>query len=124
MADLATPVAIGSPGRWQDTDDSRSNRNSVRLHALDAGPRLGCFYCTAASFHVLSGNGGIHSDIAYPCFGFRVGDKVLDIGCARLPRVTNGLKQTGGSRPVRPGRLPREAGDQQSLPVPNPVCSP
>ena len=31
--------------------------------------------------HLLSGNGGIHSEIAYPYFGFRVGDKVLDIGC-------------------------------------------
>jgi SAM-dependent methyltransferase len=31
--------------------------------------------------HLLSGNGAIHSAIAYPYFGFRVGDKVLDIGC-------------------------------------------
>lgn len=31
--------------------------------------------------HLLSGNGAIHSDIAYRDFGFGVGDKVLDIGC-------------------------------------------
>ncbi len=31
--------------------------------------------------HLLSGNGRIHSDIAYDAFGIREGDKVLDIGC-------------------------------------------
>jgi SAM-dependent methyltransferase len=31
--------------------------------------------------HLLSGNGKIHSDIAYADFGIREGDKVLDIGC-------------------------------------------
>lgn len=31
--------------------------------------------------HLLSGNGKIHSDIAYEYFGIREGDKVLDIGC-------------------------------------------
>jgi ubiquinone/menaquinone biosynthesis C-methylase UbiE len=31
--------------------------------------------------HLLSGNGKIHSDIAYDDFGIREGDKVLDIGC-------------------------------------------
>lgn len=31
--------------------------------------------------HLLSGNGKIHSDIAYADFGFRPGDRVLDIGC-------------------------------------------
>ncbi len=31
--------------------------------------------------HLLSGNGKIHSDIAYDAFGIREGDKVLDIGC-------------------------------------------
>ena len=31
--------------------------------------------------HLLSGNGKIHSDIAYADFGIRPGDKVLDIGC-------------------------------------------
>ena len=31
--------------------------------------------------HLLSGNGKIHSDIAYPHFDIRPGDKVLDIGC-------------------------------------------
>jgi ubiquinone/menaquinone biosynthesis C-methylase UbiE len=31
--------------------------------------------------HLLSGNGAIHSDIAYADFQFRPGDKVLDIGC-------------------------------------------
>ncbi|KAF0190926.1 MAG: type 11 methyltransferase [Gammaproteobacteria bacterium] len=31
--------------------------------------------------HLLSGNGAIHSAIAYKDFGFRPGDKVLDIGC-------------------------------------------
>ena len=31
--------------------------------------------------HLLSGNGAVHSDLAYPYFGFRAGDKVLDIGC-------------------------------------------
>ena len=31
--------------------------------------------------HLLSGNGKIHSDIAYGDFGIRPGDKVLDIGC-------------------------------------------
>ncbi len=31
--------------------------------------------------HLLSGNGAIHSTIAYKDFGFRPGDKVLDIGC-------------------------------------------
>ncbi|MFZ1866336.1 MAG: methyltransferase domain-containing protein [Polyangiales bacterium] len=31
--------------------------------------------------HLLSGNGKIHSDIAYADFGIRKGDKVLDIGC-------------------------------------------
>lgn len=31
--------------------------------------------------HLLSGNGAIHSDIAYKDFDIRPGDKVLDIGC-------------------------------------------
>lgn len=31
--------------------------------------------------HLLSGNGGIHSDLAYPLFQIQPGDKVLDIGC-------------------------------------------
>jgi SAM-dependent methyltransferase len=31
--------------------------------------------------HLLSGNGKIHSDIAYDDFDIRPGDKVLDIGC-------------------------------------------
>lgn len=31
--------------------------------------------------HLLSGNGKIHSDIAYQHFDIRPGDKVLDIGC-------------------------------------------
>lgn len=31
--------------------------------------------------HLLSGNGKIHSDIAYADFGIREGDRVLDIGC-------------------------------------------
>lgn len=31
--------------------------------------------------HLLSGNGKIHSDIAYADFGIRKGDRVLDIGC-------------------------------------------
>ena len=31
--------------------------------------------------HLLSGNGKIHSDIAYRHFGIGAGDKVLDIGC-------------------------------------------
>ncbi|KPK16847.1 MAG: hypothetical protein AMJ62_03590 [Myxococcales bacterium SG8_38] len=31
--------------------------------------------------HLLSGNGKIHSDIAYDDFGIREGDRVLDIGC-------------------------------------------
>lgn len=31
--------------------------------------------------HLLSGNGKIHSDIAYSDFGIERGDKVLDIGC-------------------------------------------
>jgi SAM-dependent methyltransferase len=31
--------------------------------------------------HLLSGNGKIHSDLAYGDFGIREGDKVLDIGC-------------------------------------------
>ena len=31
--------------------------------------------------HLLSGNGKIHSDIAYSDYGIRTGDKVLDIGC-------------------------------------------
>jgi len=31
--------------------------------------------------HLLSGNGKVHSDIAYADFGIREGDKVLDIGC-------------------------------------------
>jgi SAM-dependent methyltransferase len=31
--------------------------------------------------HLLSGNGKIHSDLAYADFGIRKGDKVLDIGC-------------------------------------------
>lgn len=31
--------------------------------------------------HLLSGNGKIHSDIAYADFGIEEGDKVLDIGC-------------------------------------------
>jgi SAM-dependent methyltransferase len=31
--------------------------------------------------HLLSGNGGIHSAIAYPWFGFRPGERVLDVGC-------------------------------------------
>jgi SAM-dependent methyltransferase len=31
--------------------------------------------------HLLSGNGKIHSDIAYADFDIRSGDKVLDIGC-------------------------------------------
>ena len=31
--------------------------------------------------HLLSGNGKIHSDIAYAHFGIQPGDKVLDIGC-------------------------------------------
>jgi SAM-dependent methyltransferase len=31
--------------------------------------------------HLLSGNGKIHSDIAYQHFGIQPGDKVLDIGC-------------------------------------------
>ncbi len=31
--------------------------------------------------HLLSGNGGIHSAIAAPWFGFKPGERVLDIGC-------------------------------------------
>jgi len=31
--------------------------------------------------HLLSGNGAIHSSIAYQDFGFQPGEKVLDIGC-------------------------------------------
>ena len=31
--------------------------------------------------HLLSGNGKIHSDLAYADFGIREGDRVLDIGC-------------------------------------------
>ncbi len=31
--------------------------------------------------HLLSGNGAIHSDIAYEDFKIQIGDKVLDIGC-------------------------------------------
>jgi ubiquinone/menaquinone biosynthesis C-methylase UbiE len=31
--------------------------------------------------HLLSGNGAIHSDLAYPDFAFGPGEKVLDIGC-------------------------------------------
>jgi len=31
--------------------------------------------------HLLSGNGAIHSNIAYQYFDFQPGDKVLDIGC-------------------------------------------
>ncbi len=31
--------------------------------------------------HLLSGNGGIHSDIALPKFGIEAGHQVLDIGC-------------------------------------------
>mgnify|MGYP001829045206 FL=1 len=31
--------------------------------------------------HLLSGNGKIHSDLSYSDFGFREGDRVLDIGC-------------------------------------------
>lgn len=31
--------------------------------------------------HLLSGNGKIHSDLAYPYFNIQKGDKVLDIGC-------------------------------------------
>lgn len=31
--------------------------------------------------HLLSGNGAIHSALAYPRFGFRPGERVLDIGC-------------------------------------------
>ena len=31
--------------------------------------------------HLLSGNGKIHSDIAFADFAFRPGDRVLDIGC-------------------------------------------
>jgi len=31
--------------------------------------------------HLLSGNGKIHSDIAYDDYGIRPGDKVLDVGC-------------------------------------------
>lgn len=31
--------------------------------------------------HLLSGNGKIHSDIAYADFGIQEGDKVLDVGC-------------------------------------------
>src|SRR3970040_1625174 len=31
--------------------------------------------------HLLSGNGAIHSAIAWEDFGFRPGERVLDIGC-------------------------------------------
>ena len=31
--------------------------------------------------HLLSGNGAIHSNLAYPYFDFKPGNKVLDIGC-------------------------------------------
>ena len=31
--------------------------------------------------HLLSGNGKVHSDLSYPDFGIRKGDRVLDIGC-------------------------------------------
>lgn len=31
--------------------------------------------------HLLSGNGAIHSDLAYPLFQIQSGDRVLDIGC-------------------------------------------
>jgi SAM-dependent methyltransferase len=31
--------------------------------------------------HLLSGNGGVHSDMAYEYFRIKPGDKVLDIGC-------------------------------------------
>ncbi|MGD8606590.1 MAG: class I SAM-dependent methyltransferase [Myxococcales bacterium] len=31
--------------------------------------------------HLLSGNGKVHSDLAFPDFGIEEGDKVLDIGC-------------------------------------------
>lgn len=31
--------------------------------------------------HLLSGNGAIHSDMAYPLFKIESGDRVLDIGC-------------------------------------------
>jgi SAM-dependent methyltransferase len=31
--------------------------------------------------HLLAGNGGIHSAIAHPWFGFRPGERVLDVGC-------------------------------------------
>lgn len=31
--------------------------------------------------HLLSGNGKIHSDLAFPIFDVRTGDRVLDIGC-------------------------------------------
>jgi SAM-dependent methyltransferase len=31
--------------------------------------------------HLLSGNGKIHSDIAYADYGIKPGDKVLDVGC-------------------------------------------
>jgi ubiquinone/menaquinone biosynthesis C-methylase UbiE len=31
--------------------------------------------------HILSGNGGVHSDMAFADFDFQPGDKVLDIGC-------------------------------------------
>jgi ubiquinone/menaquinone biosynthesis C-methylase UbiE len=31
--------------------------------------------------HLLSGNGKLHSDVAIPRFGIRLGDRVLDFGC-------------------------------------------
>ena len=31
--------------------------------------------------HLLSGNGKIHSDLAYADYGIKTGDKVLDVGC-------------------------------------------
>jgi len=31
--------------------------------------------------HLLAGNGGIHSTIAWPWFDFRPGERVLDVGC-------------------------------------------
>jgi len=31
--------------------------------------------------HLLAGNGAVHSNLAYPLFGIRQGDRVIDIGC-------------------------------------------
>lgn len=50
--------------------------------------------------HLLSGNGAIHSAIAYPRFEFRVGEKVLDIGCGYGETCLEIARQVGATGEV------------------------